>query len=86
MAVEQQKIKGMMALEVEKRKTLQMQIELQTKMYVTIEQAKRGLLPNAGQPVQQPPSALTMAPITTEEDQQVDNDEVLNGIREGMQS
>ena len=45
-AVEQEKTKGQLALEEQKRITLRLQYELQTKMYVTIEQAKLGLLPN----------------------------------------
>ncbi len=62
-AVEQEKIKGMIALEGEKRKTIEMQIKMQTQMYIAIEQAKMGLLPNMTAPVQAPPPIQTAPPL-----------------------
>lgn len=59
MIVEAEKIKGMIALEAEKRKTLELQYRLQTQMLVTVEQAKQGLMPKMTD-VPPPPVAATI--------------------------
>jgi hypothetical protein len=81
-AVEQEKIKGAVALEAEKRKTLQLEIKLKTQMYIAIEQAKKGLLPNVTAPVA-PPSATRTTPVLTEQtNQKEENDELLAQMQE----
>lgn len=75
-AVEQEKIKGMIALEAEKRKTLEVQYRLQTQMYIAIEQAKKGLLPNVMAPVSAPPMAQQAPALTPQLDQQAENDQI----------
>jgi len=81
-AVEREKFKGAIALEAEKRKTLAMQIKLQTQMYIAIEQAKKGMLPNVTAPVPLPPAAETAPPLIPQTQQKEENDELLATMQE----
>lgn len=81
MAIEQTRLKGQIALEVEKRKTLEVQYRLQTQMYIAIEQAKLGLLPNVTKPVPPPPVMETQPTLTPQTDQREVNEGILDDIQ-----
>lgn len=76
LAVEQEKIKGLLALEAEKRKTLEVQYKLQTQMYIAIEQAKKGLLPNVMAPTPTPPQTVMAPPINTQNEEKLQNEQM----------
>lgn len=84
--VEQEKIKGLMALEAEKRKTLELQYALQTKMYIAIEQAKKGLMPDPTAPIPPAPSSSMMQPLMPAVEKVVENDDVNADIQQEMAS
>ena len=81
-AVEQERTKGAIALEAEKRKTLQLQYRLQTQMQIAVEQARRGLLPNVMAPVAPPPASQTTAPLMEQTNQKAENDALLAQMQE----
>ena len=82
LVVEREKIKGQIALEVEKRKTLEVQYRLQTQMYITIEQAKMGMLPNVTQPVPPPPVEQTLPVLQPQVEQKAVNDEIFADVQD----
>jgi hypothetical protein len=86
LVVEREKTKGQLALEAEKRKTLELQYRLQTQMYISIEQAKLGMLPSPNTPTQLPPPSITTPPLSTQQNQKVENDEMLTEIQEKQAS
>jgi hypothetical protein len=82
LVVEREKIKGQIALEGEKRKTLSLQFRLQTQMYIAIEQAKLGLLPNMTTPVTLPLPAETAPALTPQVNQGAENDALLTQLQQ----
>ena len=79
-AIEQVKIKGQLALEAEKRKTLEVQYRLQTQMYIAIEQAKKGLMPSMATPPPPPSLEAASDPLDMQGQQMAQNDEIRQGI------